>query len=101
MAKNIVGKTLLMVSKTDANDRGEHTELGVVQWFIDDEPKTVMLTKRRFWKDDDGAERFKPEGFRLVDLKAIQPKWKEIVAIMQNPPKVAPEPVADIEQAPF
>ena len=89
MAKDIVGRSLLTVSKTDEDQRGQHMEIRVVQWIIDGEAKTVKLEKRQFYKDDDGAEMTgKADGFTLKDLAAVRDNWSKIVATIKNPPPI-------------
>ena len=82
MAKDIVGKTLLKISSTDEDSRGQHVEVRVVQWIIDGEAKSVKLEKRQFYKDEETGQEMmgKADGFTLKDLATIQPRWKEIVA---------------------
>ena len=102
---DIKDETLLSISKTEPRD-GNWTEVRVVRWIIDGEPKSVRFERRKFYNDKDTGEAKmgKAEGFTIADLKLVAAKWKEIISIIQTPPPYKPakqEPVPDLEDVPF
>lgn len=104
MSKDIIGRELIVIAKTDADKYGNARVVRVVQWIIDGEPKSIKLEKRMFFRNKEGEERSKPDGFTLIDLKEIQPRWRDIIEMMRNPPKYdshATEETNGIEEVPF
>jgi hypothetical protein len=69
---------------------------------------TVALEKRDYYTKDGKELPGKARGFTLEDLAFLHPKWKEMIALMKNPPKppAAPSPASKpqddvIEEVPF
>jgi hypothetical protein len=69
----------------------------VVQWLYAGKGKnkgsvqaSTSLEKREFYLTEDGDLRTgKSKGLQLLDLIEVQQKWKEIVAILKDPPAPA------------
>jgi len=87
--------TLLSVRGPDANKYDEVREVRVIRWVVDGVPKSVGLAKTLTYKDKQSGEpRTKVETLNKEDLRAIQAKWKEIIAIVCNPPAYVPPATA-------
>lgn len=87
---------------------GSGKMIKVVQWVYE-RGNTVKLEKRSYYTKDGKRLPGKAEGLGLKDLKLIHPFWKEVVAIMKNPPAPKPRPQEpapraeeqDMEEVPF
>jgi hypothetical protein len=87
---DIQGIELLVITKTEPNDKGNSRRLRLVQWVVDGQSKSVKLEKRNFFTDEYGEEKTgKADGFVLQDLEACRPHWKKIMELMKTPPPVA------------
>ena len=93
---DVESKELLVITEK-APEKGEKYnkdghKVRVVQWYGKTRQgkawSSVKLERRKFFLDGDETKMGKAEGFTIEDLRAIQPRWKEILALMQNPPPV-------------
>jgi hypothetical protein len=91
MSKKIDAVELITIGIGKEDDKGNSWRLRLVQWFVDGQPKSVKLERRRFYKDSYGSPMTgKADGLSLNDLNACKPHWKKIMELMQNPPKTMP-----------
>lgn len=91
--KNIV---LMVLSKWDNPSKpGTGFELRVVHTLSDNKSKGVGVEKVYFYAD---ASKSVGKPLSRADFKRVGEKWKEIAALMDNPPPVPkapdPEPLA-------
>ncbi len=116
---------LLVRSMPSDNDAGAGVKIVVCEWAYDFAYKpsmakkgyhagsdgkafSVKLEKRGYYTAAGKVMPGKAEGLTLDDLAFLHPKWKEMIALMKNPPKppaapaTASKPQDDvIEEVPF
>jgi len=94
---DVQSNELLVLAEQKPDNSGRYKKDGwklrVVTWFgvtKGGKPwESTKLEKRKFFLDDDDAVKLgKAEGFTLEDMKIIQARWKEIIAMLANPPQV-------------
>lgn len=94
---------------TFAYDFAWTQDLGERGYFAGGDGKAfiVKLEKRSYYTKEGKKLPGKVEGLLLNDLAFLHPRWKEMIALMKNPPKppLLPAPVKPqddaIEEVPF
>lgn len=82
---------VLMTVRETASTKKEGSGWG--QWVIayydkDGKPFSAKLVCGEYYTTPEGEKRYKAKGMALKDFETLRPKWKEVEAIMKNPPQL-------------